>query len=81
MTLLAAPALAATSTGETAMFWILAPVAVIGAVGTVMATRAVYSAMLLGMNALRGFDQVSIDFSDKILSLVPPKKKKEPDPA
>lgn len=38
-------------------------------------------AMLLGMNALRGFDQVSIDFSDKILSLVPPKKKKEPDPA
>ncbi|CDO05843.1 NADH-quinone oxidoreductase subunit J [Mycolicibacterium cosmeticum] len=52
MTLLAAPALAATSTGETAMFWILAPVAVIGAVGTVMATRAVYSAMLLGMTML-----------------------------
>ena len=32
-------------------------------------------ALLLGMNALRGFDQVSIDFSDKVLSLVPPKKK------
>ena len=32
-------------------------------------------ALLLGMNALRGFDQVSIDFSDRVLSLVPPKKK------
>lgn len=49
MTLLA---LAATSTGETAMFWVLGPVAVIGAVGTVMATRAVYSALLLGMTML-----------------------------
>ena len=37
-------------------------------------------AMLLGMNALRGFDKVSIDFSDRVLSLVPPKKK-EADPA
>jgi NADH-quinone oxidoreductase subunit J len=52
MTLLAAPALAVTSTGEAAMFWVLAPVAVIGAVGTVMATRAVYSALLLGMTML-----------------------------
>lgn len=37
-------------------------------------------AMLLGMNALRGFDQVAIDFADRRLSLVPPKKPR-PDPA
>jgi predicted aspartyl protease len=37
-------------------------------------------AMLLGMNALRGFDQVSIDFAYRRLSLVPPKKP-PPDPA
>lgn len=37
-------------------------------------------AMLLGMNALRGFDQVAIDFADRRLSLVPPKKP-PPDPA
>ncbi len=37
-------------------------------------------AMLLGMNALRGFEQVSINFADRRLSLVPPKKRR-PDPA
>jgi len=33
-------------------------------------------AILLGMNALRGFDQVSIDFAAKTLSLVLPKERK-----
>jgi predicted aspartyl protease len=31
-------------------------------------------AMLLGMNALRGFEQVAIDFAGRRLSLVPPRK-------
>jgi predicted aspartyl protease len=33
-------------------------------------------ALLLGMNALRGFDQVSIDFADRTLSLVLPRERK-----
>jgi predicted aspartyl protease len=33
-------------------------------------------ALLLGMNALRGFDQVSIDFASRTLSLVLPKERK-----
>jgi predicted aspartyl protease len=35
-------------------------------------------ALLLGMNALRGFDQVSIDFADRTLSLVLPRARKRP---
>ena len=37
-------------------------------------------AILLGMNALRGFDQVSIDFASRTLSLVLPKERRR-DPA
>jgi hypothetical protein len=33
-------------------------------------------ALLLGMNALRGFDQVAIDFADRTLSLVLPREGK-----
>ena len=33
-------------------------------------------ALLLGMNALRGFDQVAIDFADRTLSLVLPRERK-----
>ena len=32
-------------------------------------------AVLLGMNALRGFDQVSIDFANRTLSLVLPEER------
>lgn len=52
MTMLSASALDAAPTDEAVLFWVLGPVAVIGALGTVMATRAVYSAMLLGMTML-----------------------------
>jgi predicted aspartyl protease len=38
-------------------------------------------AMLLGMNALRGFEQVAINFADRRLSLVPPKKRQPAPPA
>ncbi|MEN0135073.1 MAG: NADH-quinone oxidoreductase subunit J, partial [Rhodococcus sp. (in: high G+C Gram-positive bacteria)] len=36
-----------TSTGEGVQFWVLATVAVIGALGVVSATKAVYSAIFL----------------------------------
>ena len=38
-----------TSTGEAVLFWILGPIAVIGALRMVMASKAVYSAILLAM--------------------------------
>jgi NADH-quinone oxidoreductase subunit J len=38
-----------TSIGEAVLFWILAPIAVIGALRMVMASKAVYSAILLAM--------------------------------
>ena len=44
---LAAEAVTRTSTGEAVMFWILAVVAVIGALGMVCARKAVYSALCL----------------------------------
>ena len=36
-----------TSTGESVQFWILAPIAVAGGLGTVLMRRAVYSALCL----------------------------------
>jgi NADH-quinone oxidoreductase subunit J len=46
-TVLAAEALTRTSTGEAVLFWVMAAVAVIGAVTMVMAPKAVYSAISL----------------------------------
>lgn len=45
--LLAAEPLTATSTAEAVQFWILAPLAVLGALGTVFAAKAVHSAICL----------------------------------
>ncbi|MGH3967274.1 MAG: NADH-quinone oxidoreductase subunit J [Mycobacterium sp.] len=50
--LLAADTLVRTSTGEAVTFWILGAVALIGALGVVMAAKAVYSAMFLAMTML-----------------------------
>ncbi|WP_280502506.1 NADH-quinone oxidoreductase subunit J [Nocardia farcinica] len=44
---LAAETLTRTSTGEAVQFWILAPLAVLGALGTVFAAKAVHSAICL----------------------------------
>lgn len=44
---LAADALTRTSTSEAVVFWVLATVAVVGAVGVVVARKAVYSALFL----------------------------------
>lgn len=52
MTTLLAEAVTRTSTGEAVLFWVLATVAVIGAVGMVMASKAVYSAMFLAMTMI-----------------------------
>jgi NADH-quinone oxidoreductase subunit J len=41
-----------TSTGEAAMFWVLGALALIGALGVVMAANAVYSAMFLAMTMI-----------------------------
>jgi NADH-quinone oxidoreductase subunit J len=41
-----------TSTGEAATFWILGVLAVVGALGVVMAAKAVYSALFLAMTML-----------------------------
>jgi NADH-quinone oxidoreductase subunit J len=49
---LAADILARTSTGEAVTFWLLGAVALIGALGVVMAAKAVYSAMFLAMTML-----------------------------
>jgi NADH-quinone oxidoreductase subunit J len=50
--LLAAEALTRTSTGEAVMFWGLGALALIGALGVVMAANAVYSAMFLAMTMI-----------------------------
>ncbi|MFI9504093.1 NADH-quinone oxidoreductase subunit J [Nocardia sp. NPDC052566] len=47
MTLLAATPLTNAGTGETVQFWILAPLAVLGALGMVFAGKAVHSALCL----------------------------------
>ncbi|MFC7449933.1 NADH-quinone oxidoreductase subunit J [Rhodococcus daqingensis] len=48
----AAEPLERTSTGEAVQFWILAVVAVIGALGVVCATKAVYSAIFLALTMI-----------------------------
>ena len=48
----AADVVARTSTGEAVTFWILGALALIGAVGVLMAVNAVYSAMFLAMTML-----------------------------
>jgi len=48
----AAAVIARTSTGEAVTFWILGALALIGAVGVLMAVNAVYSAMFLAMTML-----------------------------
>jgi NADH-quinone oxidoreductase subunit J len=49
---LATDAVARTSTGEAVTFWVLGALALIGAVGMVMAVNAVYSAMFLAMTMI-----------------------------
>ena len=51
-TLLAADVLVRTSTGESVTFYLLGALALIGAVGMVMAANAVYSAMFLAMTMI-----------------------------
>ena len=51
-TLLAADALTRTSTGEAVLFWVLGVIAVIGALGMVVASKAVYSAIFLAMTMI-----------------------------
>jgi NADH-quinone oxidoreductase subunit J len=51
-TLLAADAISRTSTGEAVTFWVLGTLALIGALGVVMAANAVYCAMSLAMTML-----------------------------
>jgi NADH-quinone oxidoreductase subunit J len=48
-TTLLAESVTRTSTSEAVLFWILGPIAVIGALRMVMASKAVYSAILLAM--------------------------------
>jgi NADH-quinone oxidoreductase subunit J len=48
----AAGALTGTSTGEAVAFWVLAALAVIGALGVVTAAKAMYSAMFLAMTMI-----------------------------
>lgn len=50
--ILAADAIVRTSTGEAVTFWVLGTVALIGALGVVLAVNAVYSAMFLAMTML-----------------------------
>jgi NADH-quinone oxidoreductase subunit J len=52
MTTLAGEAITRTSTGEAVMFWILGALAVAGALGVVMASKAVYSALFLAMTMI-----------------------------
>ncbi|MGO8770127.1 MAG: NADH-quinone oxidoreductase subunit J [Mycobacterium sp.] len=49
---LAADAIVRTSTGEAVTFWILGALALVGALGVVMAVHAVYSAMFLAMTMM-----------------------------
>ena len=51
-TTLLADAITRTSTGEAVLFWVLGAVAVIGALGMVSASKAVYSAMFLAMTMI-----------------------------
>lgn len=51
-TLLAADVITRTSTGEAVMFWVLGALALIGALGVVLAANAVYSAMFLAMTMI-----------------------------
>ncbi|MGK9273743.1 NADH-quinone oxidoreductase subunit J [Williamsia muralis] len=48
----AAESLTRTSTGEAVQFWVLGTVAVLGALGVVCATKAVYSAVFLAMTMI-----------------------------
>lgn len=50
--LVAAGALERTSVGEAVVFWVLGALAVIGALGLVMAARAMYSAMFLALTMI-----------------------------
>lgn len=50
--MLVAEALERTSTGEAAQFWILGTLCVVGALGVVCATKAVYSAIFLAMTMI-----------------------------
>ncbi|OBI40227.1 NADH:ubiquinone oxidoreductase subunit J [Mycobacterium kyorinense] len=52
MTTLLADAITRTSTGEAVMFWVLGALALIGALGVVMAANAVYSAMFLALTMI-----------------------------
>jgi len=52
ITALASDAIVHTSTGEAVTFWILGAVALIGALGVVLAVNAVYSAMFLAMTMI-----------------------------
>lgn len=49
---LAADTIVRTSTGEAVTFWVLGTLAVIGAIGVVLAINAVYSAMFLAMTMI-----------------------------
>ena len=49
---LAAETIVRTSTGEAVTFWLLGTLAVIGAIGVVLAVNAVYSAMFLAMTMI-----------------------------
>ncbi|HXO48228.1 MAG TPA: NADH-quinone oxidoreductase subunit J, partial [Mycobacterium sp.] len=51
-TVLATDAITRTSTGEAVTFWLLATLAVIGALGVVMAANAVYCAMSLALTMI-----------------------------
>ena len=51
-TLLAADAITRTSTGEAVTFWVLGTLALIGALGVVMAANAVYCAMSLALTMI-----------------------------
>lgn len=48
----AADVIVRTSTGEAVMFWVLGAIALIGALGVVLAVNAVYSAMFLAMTMI-----------------------------
>src|ERR1700730_3096390 len=52
MTTLLADVMTHTSTGEAVLFWVLGVVAVIGALGMVTASKAVYSAIFLAMTMI-----------------------------
>jgi NADH-quinone oxidoreductase subunit J len=52
MTTLLADAITRTSTGEAVLFWILGVIAVLGAIGMVTASKAVYSAIFLAMTMI-----------------------------